>query len=37
MELNLLATETQAITLSHLITMIELDPSNPGNPAITFN
>jgi hypothetical protein len=32
------ATETQAITLADLpITMIELDPSNPGNPAITFN
>lgn len=32
------ATETQAITLADLpITMIELDASNPGNPAITFN
>lgn len=32
------ATETQAITLSELpITMIELDATNPGNPAITFN
>ncbi|WP_460217743.1 SusE domain-containing protein [Psychroserpens sp. MEBiC05023] len=32
------ATETQPITLSELpITMIELDASNPGNPAITFN
>ncbi len=32
------ATETQPITLAELpITMIELDASNPGNPAITFN
>jgi len=32
------ATETQPITLADLpITMIELDASNPGNPAITFN
>lgn len=32
------ATETQPITLAELpITMIELDPSNPGNPAVTFN
>jgi len=33
-----IVTETQAITLADLpITMIELDGSNPGNPAITFN
>ena len=32
------ATETQPITLAELpITMINLDPANPGNPAITFN
>lgn len=32
------ATETQPITLSELsITMIELDATNPGNPAATFN
>jgi len=32
------ATETQPITLAELpITMIELDASNPGNPAVTFN
>ncbi|WP_204344030.1 SusE domain-containing protein [Psychroserpens algicola] len=32
------ATPTQAITLADLpITMIELDATNPGNPAITFN
>ena len=31
-------TETQPITLAELpITMIELDASNPGNPAVTFN
>lgn len=32
------ATATQPITLADLpITIIELDASNPGNPAITFN
>ncbi|WP_225035215.1 SusE domain-containing protein [Winogradskyella sp. SM1960] len=32
------ATETEAITLAELpITVIELDDTNPGNPAITFN
>jgi hypothetical protein len=32
------ATEAQAIALADLpITMIELDATNPGNPAITFN